>query len=907
MQSLQRRVLHDYEANPDDPEQLSIKLGDVLWCPAEPVVDGWLTVIHSVTNQRGIVPVAYCGEEEAPAAQVKVIEEHPLMEVVEIEEHPPITISENNSAQAAVATTTTAAVAPVAIDPKLEKYFKMKRAGLPEGAIENALRRDGMDPKLFYDAVKAQNGGVEGDGSNGGSGIGAEVLDPELEKYRKMQKNGLPEGAVRQAMLRDGVDSSRLYGGPVVVPQKVVIAITPRTDKPVAAPSAAPKASPLDDIQRRAQERQQRLDSGASPVQRELAPAPSPTSATASSSTVASPLDDIKRRALERQQRVDNGQSVSKPVTPTTSPAAAVPVVPDWRANLKKRDSSSSTPPVTPPANASPSVPSWKLGLKKTESASPATVAATPEPAKPNWKAQLKPTDYTPVIPPVAATAVATPKSTPTTPSAVAPTTPPVAAPAVSPKVAPVATPVAAPIVAPVEPTLEEHPEMEEFALEEVHDIVEELEPVAAVVPVAVPQPAPVAKPQPTLVTKPQPALVAKPQPAAVPFAAVQLKPTDFTPAVTNIEPKPAVAFAAVKLKQTDFTPDLAAAAAAAPMAAVTSPVLRPALLRTVPPPPVAASPSDVPAWKVQLKPVFTKPPVTPVAEPLAGAAVTTPTVATPVTASPPSWGVPLKPVFSKPAVAESSPIAAVAEPSPVAAAAPAVAPAPVVTVAPKPKADECDAFRVDIRKGLNTCVCGKLKAKHVACDTYIMAKFNICRCGFSQSEHFTRPAAALPAMRTTNLPPRAAPGPPPPLEVVDVPLPPRAAPPPPPPALPESAPPPALVEEEIVHFEEMHFEELAVESHDHLPPREPPAPPVMSGTWACQYCTADNTLENMFCIVCERERYPDATIAPQSVHEWTCAFCTFNNHVDKPFCEMCNGARPLLDHPAPTRKRAFG
>ena len=44
--------------------------------------------------------------------------------------------------------------------------------------------------------------------------------DPKYEKYAKMKKMGLPEGAIRQRMQRDGVDPAPFFGEPILVPVK---------------------------------------------------------------------------------------------------------------------------------------------------------------------------------------------------------------------------------------------------------------------------------------------------------------------------------------------------------------------------------------------------------------------------------------------------------------------------------------------------------------------------------------------------------------------------------------------------------------------------------------------------------------------------------------------------------------
>jgi hypothetical protein len=38
---------------------------------------------------------------------------------------------------------------PIKDDPVLQKYFKMQKMGLPDGAIQNAMERDGVDPSIL--------------------------------------------------------------------------------------------------------------------------------------------------------------------------------------------------------------------------------------------------------------------------------------------------------------------------------------------------------------------------------------------------------------------------------------------------------------------------------------------------------------------------------------------------------------------------------------------------------------------------------------------------------------------------------------------------------------------------------------------------------------------------------------
>ena len=115
-------------------------------------------------------------------------------------------------------------------DPKYSKYFKMLSIGLPLGAVKNAMERDGVDPSV----MDGDHSAPAGQPSDGGVPL---KDDPKFAKYFKMlvslgklvlsflkmisnflvsrllpQKMGLPMGAVKNAMERDGVDSSVMDG-----------------------------------------------------------------------------------------------------------------------------------------------------------------------------------------------------------------------------------------------------------------------------------------------------------------------------------------------------------------------------------------------------------------------------------------------------------------------------------------------------------------------------------------------------------------------------------------------------------------------------------------------------------------------------------------------------------------------
>eukprot|EP00977_Amphora_coffeiformis_P022275 scaffold10723_cov164-Amphora_coffeaeformis.AAC.3 len=109
--------------------------------------------------------------------------------------------------EAQTATTGEAAEAdgpPMKDDSKFAKYWKMKTVGLPEGAIRNAMTKDGLDPSLldldWEKSLASQQGGSAAD-------TGPPLKDdPDYQKYFRMLSMGLPPGAVKNAMSRDGND-----------------------------------------------------------------------------------------------------------------------------------------------------------------------------------------------------------------------------------------------------------------------------------------------------------------------------------------------------------------------------------------------------------------------------------------------------------------------------------------------------------------------------------------------------------------------------------------------------------------------------------------------------------------------------------------------------------------------------
>ncbi|RLN91148.1 hypothetical protein BBJ28_00020992 [Nothophytophthora sp. Chile5] len=116
-------------------------------------------------------------------------------------------------------------------DPTYAKFFKMLKMGLPEGAVRQKMKTEGVDERaldLGGDALLSELTGRANDVKL--------QDDPTYAKYFKMLKMGLPEGAVRQKMLTENVDPRALELGP----DATVSQLSPSDDaKPSAKASAA--------------------------------------------------------------------------------------------------------------------------------------------------------------------------------------------------------------------------------------------------------------------------------------------------------------------------------------------------------------------------------------------------------------------------------------------------------------------------------------------------------------------------------------------------------------------------------------------------------------------------------------------------------------------------------------------
>ena len=117
-------------------------------------------------------------------------------------------------------------------DPKYAKYFKMLKMGLPVGAVQNRMEKDGEDPAVMEmdpegPSPSAKEDEVDGDAMKLKD-------DPKYVKYFKMLKMGLPVGAVQNRMEKDGEDPA-------------VMDMDPEGPSPAAAEPAADAMKLKDD------------------------------------------------------------------------------------------------------------------------------------------------------------------------------------------------------------------------------------------------------------------------------------------------------------------------------------------------------------------------------------------------------------------------------------------------------------------------------------------------------------------------------------------------------------------------------------------------------------------------------------------------------------------------------------
>mmetsp|Transcript_9298 Transcript_9298/g.18757 ORF Transcript_9298/g.18757 Transcript_9298/m.18757 type:complete len:1807 (+) Transcript_9298:262-5682(+) len=103
------------------------------------------------------------------------------------------------------------AAKPLKDDPEYQKYMKMLKIGMPVENVKQALERDGKDPLIAeMDPTKSyesQRKKEESETQAEEAETDVPLKDmPEYAKFFKMLKMGIPLGAVRQALQKEGKD-----------------------------------------------------------------------------------------------------------------------------------------------------------------------------------------------------------------------------------------------------------------------------------------------------------------------------------------------------------------------------------------------------------------------------------------------------------------------------------------------------------------------------------------------------------------------------------------------------------------------------------------------------------------------------------------------------------------------------
>jgi len=86
----------------------------------------------------------------------------------------------------------------------VEQYRKMLKRGLPEGAVMHKMQSNGFS-KSIVDAVMSKDEAPAVVKQTQSSGSLSQEEEKIAEQYRKMKKMGLPDGAVTHKMIADGV------------------------------------------------------------------------------------------------------------------------------------------------------------------------------------------------------------------------------------------------------------------------------------------------------------------------------------------------------------------------------------------------------------------------------------------------------------------------------------------------------------------------------------------------------------------------------------------------------------------------------------------------------------------------------------------------------------------------------
>lgn len=291
--------------------------------------------------------------------------------------------------------------------PDLSKYQKMLKCGLPRGAVEQAMTRDGVDPSLL-----SSIGDDDGSGSNAEQEVTtvANTSGIDLSKYEKMLKCKLPQGAVEQAMLRDGIDPSLLFGSSIVSPPSAIKSALGNAPSPAASTppvAAAPKPAPPAPT-----------TTSTSSIPRPPAPMakpppptlPAPSVSPSNSAFPKPPPPAVPMAKIPIKPPPPAGSSPSKPAAPPT--ASASPQVqgmikppPPPMASPSSSSSTASPKPPPPPRAAPPSASSSAIATavaaskQETTPSKPRALPVPPVSPGENKPGKLSPGIIRPIMP----------------------------------------------------------------------------------------------------------------------------------------------------------------------------------------------------------------------------------------------------------------------------------------------------------------------------------------------------------------------------------------------------------------------------------------------------------------------------------------------------------------------------
>jgi len=101
--------------------------------------------------------------------------------------------------------------------PELAKFAHLAKVGLNQGAVEERMLATGMAPAaLFGDAAMTNSRGAAGPDAMVVDGLLVPPPDsPALDKYTRMVRHNIPQGAVETSMLNDGVHPRAVFEHPM--------------------------------------------------------------------------------------------------------------------------------------------------------------------------------------------------------------------------------------------------------------------------------------------------------------------------------------------------------------------------------------------------------------------------------------------------------------------------------------------------------------------------------------------------------------------------------------------------------------------------------------------------------------------------------------------------------------------